>query len=289
MLESDNISKYKILNIVTLYSNEIEVLEYARKLSNQSISSDINLVIVANKYGDMTEDNFSDELMKINLKIHLYKPGRNLGYLNGLIYGYNQFVMRQEPPEWIVMSNTDITFSSNEFFKDFYKDKYNKNIWLIGPSIYSLENKSYDNPQYKNRHTLKSLEKRIFIFKRPILAYYYLKVASIKAKLIKRKKEDSQYSYSLHGCFFFLNKNFMEILKDKKFGPLMYSEEAYLAELVRLNNKKCYYNSKIELIHTGSTVTGKLEIHKRSNFFLESLVFIKKEFYTSGFGDEHVE
>ena len=279
MLESDNISKCKILNIVTLFCNEIEVIEYAKKLSQQSISADISLVIVVNKNGDMTEDDFNDNLTKINIKIHLYKPGENLGYLNGLIYGYNQYVIRHELPEWVVMSNTDIIFSNNEFFKDFYRDKYNENIWLVGPSIYSLENKSYDNPQYKNRHTLKSLEKRIFIFERPILAYYYLKIASVKAKLKKRKKEDSQYSYSLHGCFFFLNKNFMEILKDKKYGPLMYSEEAYLAELVRINNKKCYYNSQIELVHTGSTVTGKLEIHKRSQYFQESLEYIREKFY----------
>lgn len=279
MLESDNISKCKILNIVTLFCNEIEVIEYAKKLSQQSISADISLVIVVNKNGDMTEDDFNDNLRKINIKIHLYKPGENLGYLNGLIYGYNQFVMRHEPPKWIVMSNTDLTFSNNEFFKDFYKNKYNENIWLIGPSIYSPENKSYDNPQYKNRHSLKSLEKRIYIFKRPMLAYYYLKIANIKAKYKKRKKEDSQYSYSLHGCFFFINNNFMEILKGKKYGPLMYSEEAYLAELIRLNNKKCYYNSHIELVHTGSTVTGKLEIHKRSQYFQESLEYIREKFY----------
>ncbi len=279
MFENDNNSKYKILNLVTLYSNENEVLEYARKLSKQSVSSEIVLVIVMNKKGDMTEDDFCEDLKKINLKIHLYKPGRNLGYLNGLIYGYNQYAIRHQPPEWIVMSNSDISFSNNDFFIDFYKDKYNANIWLVGPSVYSPENKSYDNPQYKNRHTLKSLEKRIFIFKRPNLAYYYQKIASIKAKLKKRKKEESQYSYSLHGCFFFINKNFMEILKDKKYGPLMYSEEAYLAELIRLNNKKCYYNSKIELIHTGSTVTGKLEIHMKSKYFQESLEYIKQKFY----------
>ena len=112
-----------------------------------------------------------------------------------------------------------------------------------------------------------------------MLAYYYLKIANIKAKYKKRKKEDSQYSYSLHGCFFFINNNFMEILKGKKYGPLMYSEEAYLAELVRLNNKKCYYNSHIELVHTGSTVTGKLEIHKRSQYFQESLEYIREKFY----------
>ena len=289
MLESDNISKCKILNIVTLFCNEIEVLEYAIKLSKQSISADISLVIVVNKNGVMTENDFNDKLRKINLKIYLYKPRENLGYLNGLIYGYNQFIKRHESPEWIVMSNTDITFSNNEFFKDFFKNKYNENIWLIGPSIYSSKNKSYDNPQYKNRHSLKSLEKRIYIFKRPMLAYYYLKIANIKAKYKKRKKEDSQYTYSLHGCFFFVNNNFMEILKDKKYGSLMYSEEAYLAELVRLNNKKCYYESGIEVIHTESTVTGKIDVKKKIRYFQESLEYIKKEFYILEFGDKYAE
>lgn len=289
MVEGDYISKDRILNIVTVFCNESEVLEYAEKLNNQSISKGITLVIVLNKSGDMTIDELENNLNRINLDIHLYNPGENLGYLSGLIYGYNQYIISNEAPKWIVMSNTDITFSNNEFFKDFYNNKYNENVWMIGPSIYSLENRSYDNPQYKKRHTLSSLKKRIFIFKKPKLAFYYLKLANIKAKLKKREKKSSQYSYSLHGCFFFLNDNFMSILKEKKYGPLMYSEEAYLAELVRLSGKKSYYNSEIEVIHTGSTVTGKLEISNRSKYILESLEYIKKEFYFSECGDNHDE
>ncbi len=279
MLEITDNSKIKLLNIVLLYSNEEEVIEYAKKLCSQSISDNISLIIVINKAGDMTEENFKDSFKEIGIKTYFYNPGRNLGYLNGLIYGYNQYVKMHESPEWIVMSNTDISFSDNSFFEKFCNKKYNDDIWLIGPSIYSLENKSYDNPQYKQRHTLKSLNKRIFIFKNPLLSYYYLKMANIKAKFKKKEKQESQYSYSVHGSFFFVNLNFMEVLKTKEYGPLMYSEEAYLAEIVRLNNKKCYYESDIEVIHTASTVTGKLEIKKRARYIQESLEYIKKEFY----------
>lgn len=289
VLETTNSSKVKLLNIAILYSNEEEVIEYAKKLSVQNISDNISLVIVINKTGDMSEENFKDCFKDIRIRTYFYNPGRNLGYLNGLIYGYNQYVVRHESPEWIVMSNTDITFSTNSFFEKFYNKNYDENIWLIGPSVYSLENKSYDNPQYKQRHTLKSLNKRIFIFRKPLLSYYYLKIASIKAKYKKKVKEGSQYSYSVHGSFFFVNINFMEVMKKKEYGPLMYSEEAYLAEIVRLNNKKCYYESGIELIHTGSTVTGKLEIKKRSRYFQESLEYIKKEFYILEPGDKYVE
>lgn len=284
-MRNDSIVQCKILNIVTLYSNEDEVIEYAKKLSFQSISADLCLCIVVNKNGDMTEDSFNYLLSNLNLRVILYKPGKNLGYLNGLIYGYNQFALIHELPKWVVMSNTDIDFPNNDFFEKFLNKEYNENIWLIGPSIFSSENKSYDNPQYINRHTLSSLKRRIFIFKRPTLAYFYLKFANVKAKLRKRQKPASQYSYSLHGCFFFVNKKFMDILKDKRYEPLMYSEEAYLAELVVMNNKKCYYDSQIEVIHTGSTVTGKLEINKRSHYIFESLEYIKNEFFTSKFGD----
>lgn len=285
MVQLDSECSDRIVNIVTLYSNENEVIEYAQSLSSQSIAQNVILVIVVNKKSEKHDETFIKNIKNINLETYIYYPINNLGYLNGLIYGYNQYIKEHDPAKWIVMSNTDINFSTNRFFEDFLINKYEDDIWMIGPSVFSSENKSYDNPQYCNRHTLQSINKRIYIFTRPKLAYCYLKLANLKAKLKKQLKLDSQFSYSVHGCFFFINSNFMELLKNKRYTPLMYSEEAYLAELVRLNNKKCYYNSEIEVIHKGSTVTGKIEIERKSGYFLESLEYIKKEFYSKEFGE----
>lgn len=281
MNEKEILKNQRVINIVVSYANEHEVLEYAKRLSMQSISEDISLVIVINKIGIMPEEQFVSELKKIKIDTHIYNPNKNLGYLNGLIYGYNAYSKDNDILRWIVMSNTDINFPDNHFFEMFLKKEYDKDTWLVGPSVYSPETGSYENPQYDDRHTINSINKRIFVFSRPILAYYYLKMAKIKAKVIRKGKQKSKFSYSVHGCFFFVDKEFIKVIKNKEYGALMYTEEAYLAEFVRLNNKKCYYNSEIEVVHEGSTVTGKLEIKRKAGYFLESLEFLKREFYSS--------
>jgi len=69
------------------------------------------------------------------------------------------------------------------------------------------------------------------------------------------------------------------ILDDRKFKALLYSEEAYIAELIREYNKKTYYDSNIEVIHNESAVTGKLANKKKAKYIADSLKVIRDEFY----------
>jgi hypothetical protein len=46
----------KIINVVTLYQNEQEVLTYANELSSQSIANKLDLIVVLNKKVSMELD-----------------------------------------------------------------------------------------------------------------------------------------------------------------------------------------------------------------------------------------
>jgi GT2 family glycosyltransferase len=269
----------RIINIVTCYQNELEIIEYAEELNKQQHASDICLVVVMNKQSNIEFKEFKDTLISKRSNTLVFVPNNNLGYLNGLIFGYECYIKDHEKPDWIIMSNTDIKYSGTQFFEDFKNKNYDTNIWCVAPSVYSPENDKYENPQYLKRHTLKSINKRIFIFKHPKLAYLYLKMSEMKSKKAKKKKDNSQYVYSAHGCYFILNNEMAATLMEKPYGVLMYSEEAYIAEIILKNNKKCYYDNSIEVIHEGSTVTSKLNIKKKSKYFADSLNYIRKEFY----------
>lgn len=270
----------KIVNIAIYYANEDEILAYANSLSKQSIAHDISLVVVVTKEGGMSLDIFKSKLADFELDTMVFNPNVNLGYMNGLIYGYKQYSEEvKDIPSWVVMSNTDIQFSNDRFFEHFLGASYEDDVWCVAPSVYSPANNSYNNPQYIERYEIKELNRRIFIFERPAIAYFYIKLAGIKAKLIKKAKKNSQFVYSVHGCFFIIRGGFAEVLKHKKYNALMYSEEAYIAEIIRTYGKKCFYDSTIEVIHNESTVTGKLDIRKKSKYFADSLKVIRDEFF----------
>lgn len=271
----------RIVNIVIYYANEDEVFVYAKNLSKQTEARNISLVVVVNKEGSIGLNSFENKLSEIDLDILVFNPNKNLGYMNGLIYGYNQYIeATKDIPNWVVMSNTDIEFSDDSFFGNFLGTAFEEDVWCVAPSVYSPATNSHDNPQYTVRYSIKDLNRRIFIFEKPLVAYLYIKLSAIKSKFFKKKKKDSRFVYSAHGCFFIIRNELAEILKHKKYKALMYSEEAYIAENIRGNGKRCYYDSMIEIIHNESSVTSKLDINIKSKYIADSLKVIRGEFFS---------
>lgn len=273
-------SSLKYLVIVINYSNEAEVIEYARMLSLQSESDYIQLVIVINKRSNDAKANFEEHLKGIDLRIKLVDPQENLGYLNGVLYGYRMFTKEDgKSPEWVIVSNTDIEIDDDCFFEKFGQTHYNDDVWCIGPSIYSPNKKSYDNPHYVERVKLEKINRLIWIYEHPYLTYIYHKLAAFKSISKRKLKKESQYVYSNHGCFFFLNSQFVELIKDLHYEPFLYSEESLIAELINENKKKSYYDSNLEVIHTENSVTGLLGVKKKSQYVVNSLKYIRDKFY----------
>ncbi|MEG6612846.1 hypothetical protein V6C42_08310 [Pseudoclostridium thermosuccinogenes] len=270
----------RILITVINYSNEAEVLRYAQMLSKQTVSSEIDLVIVNNKKSLNSKINLEKEIKEIEMSIEIYDPGENLGYLNGCLYGYREYRKRYKSiPEWVIVSNTDIDIPNRSFFEKFLAKKYDKEVWCIAPSVYSPKNKSYDNPHYVNRCSLRKINRVIWINERPICALFYHKLAKIKAKTKRKSKQPSQYVYSVHGCFFALKYEFVDKIKDIYYEGFLYSEEAYIAEYIRIFGKKSFYDDSLEVTHRENSVTGLLNIERKSRLIANSLKYIRDKFY----------
>ena len=270
----------QIVDIVIFYDNEKEVYEYAKDLSQQTAKEDIILVIVVNKRGNMQLENFKIKMDRLPISIFVFDPNKNLGYLNGVVYGYYEYCkVSKSMPKWVVVSNTDIEFSNNKFFEDFLNTSYQDDIWCVAPSVYSPKKESYDNPEYINRCTKDKINKLIYIYERPLLAFLYARLSKIKGRLKRNKKQNSQFIYSAKGCFFIIRNELATIINDRKFKALLYSEESYIAELIREYKKRTYYDSTIEIIHNESAVTGKLAIKKKAKYIADSLKVIRDEFY----------
>lgn len=266
--------------IIINYKNEEEVLNYVKMLSKQTVSNKINIVIVNNKKSDNCYIDLKSEIKNINISIDLFECKENLGYLNGAIYGYNEFIRNKNIIQnWVIISNTDIENYDKLFFERFLNKNYDDNIWCVAPSVFSPNTRTFQNPQYIKRCSVHKINRLIFIHELPLVAYMYWNLAKIKAKVKKTKKTKSQYVYSAHGCFFALKNEFMEKIKSNKYGGFLYSEEAYIAEKLLIYNKKCFYDASLKVIHNENSVTGLLGIKKKSKYIGNSLKYIRKEFY----------
>ena len=269
--------KMKCLNVIVLYENADEVVNYVKEVSGIG-DSFVDIVIVVNSDKNNERQSIIDIFNQCN--IHNYRIidyGENIGYLNSFLFTIRDLSLDEY--EYYILSNTDIHYEQISFFESLQKKEYDNQIGCIAPSVYSKNTNSYSNPHYLARIPKKKYIRLSWIFAHPFWGRVYLKLAGLKSNTSKSEKKQSCFVYSPHGCYMIFTQKFVRCLKGYIYGVKMYSEEACIGEQLLRNKMKCFYDSDIEVIHDESTVTGKMDYKKRFAAWKESIDYILKEFY----------
>lgn len=272
-----------IINIVICYNNASEVIEYYNEILSLDDGKKVGYVVVINSATEEEIDNL-DTFSQEHDHVYVYNPGKNLGYMNGLLYGYRMY--REQTgllPQYVIMSNTDIAFQDKAFVTKLENKSYDNNLGVIGPSILVSELNSYDNPVSDERYTVNQLDSIIKKHSIPVLRESYVTAAFLKPKFIKRKKDTTSRSvYELHGCFFILSSKYAEYIKELEFGVLLYSEETFIAENAYRKGFIAYYDAELEIIHKEHSTTSKLKPTRRAKLMAESLSWIRDTYFVEG-------
>lgn len=260
---------------VTCYNNEDEVIAFAKQIAKQSVCKNIQLIITCNstkKY-----DYLKAAVDEVSIVSYIYNPGKNLGYLQGCLYG----VKKTNLPNhyWLMISNTDLTFTTNTYFEDILND-VNSDDWCIGSNILLKETEKSQNPFFLERPSKRSMLIRKIAYSNFLLYQMYFKLSNIKAKIVKNEdKYSSQYVYAVHGSCFLLNSDIIPLLIKESQNIFMYGEELLVSELVREQGKKVFYNSYTKIIHNENQVTGKIANRKKQQWFKQSTDYIYRRFF----------
>lgn len=259
----------KLLFVCINYNNEEEVKKYLENIK-KTIKNPKEIIVVNNS---LTKN--LDKILNIEgLIINIFTPYNNLGYLNGLFYGINEYKKSKELPQWIILSNSDIEIKNFEF-----KDKnYSSDIYCIAPEIFSVFNRNYQNPFYKFRLQKKKIKRIIMVKRFFLLDIIYEKLSQIKNKISSLNCTNSSYIYAPHGSFFLLRKDFF-LIKEQKYFNLLYGEELFIAEELRKLNKKVYFDKKLKINHLEHSTTGLIKRKTKNKILIESLYQILKKYY----------
>lgn len=269
-----------IVNIVICYHNAAEIIQYAKHISSLHESDHIILVIVINGASDKDIQELYSLYEFSALQCFIVNPETNLGYMNGLIYGYKQYKRKYKlTPRFVIMSNTDIVYEDEYFYSKLLRKEYEDDVWCIGPSIYVRTLDTYDNPIAYQRRTLREINMLILKFRMPVFREFYVKAAGIKGKFIKKAKQQSDLVYEVHGCFFILHGEGIEKICNEVYGPFMYSEETFIAELIYQSGKKVFYDAALEVTHLEHSVTKHIDLKKHADYLFDSMQWIKNRFY----------
>ena len=269
----------RCLNVIIYYNNSEEVLRYIQEvLSFASHQLDIALVINNNSDGRLSEVIDWIGTYDNGTRIKIYNYQENIGYLNAMLYVVQEIDIEQY--KYVILSNTDIEYQDKTFFNKLLSTDFEPKIGCIAPSVYAIHSNSYSNPHYLERTSKRKLKRLSLVFSNPIIGKTYLYLAHLKNK--EKKKTASCYVYSPHGCYMIFTREFIRRISGYIYGAKLYSEEACIGELLLQYGYKCYYYNEIEVVHTCSTVTGKIDYKKRFSLWKNSIDYIIKEFYKNG-------
>lgn len=266
---------YKVAVSVICYDNEKEVLEFAKKLSEQKKSEKIILLVTCNKCSDVKR--LKSELNCIKISSMVFDPQVNLGYLHGCLFGLEEF---GEEYDYAVISNTDIDFVTYDFFEKLITNDYNRKIGCIGPDIVLKETGKHQNPFSIYRPDKKLMKLRKLVYDNYFLYNLYFMLSKIKNNISKGEIQQKKgYVYSVHGSVFILKKECIDKFLKDNIQIFMYGEELYVAEKLKENQMLLYYDNDLKIIHNENQVTGKIASRRKQEWFSQSTKFLVDRFW----------
>lgn len=275
-------TNYTNLVVCVNYNNAKETMQFLKNIQQQNDETSICMIIVENSDSEQERNHLVEMIEKENYHhVYLVQASENLGYLNGMFYGvqYYKENINTTLPKWTTFCNTDIEIHDADFFKKITATEYDAKVWCLAPSVYSTTTQSYQNPHYKSRIPKQKINRIIQITRSGFLFGIYTWLADFKAKERKKQKEQSQYVYAAHGSFFIVHRSFLDSFNELIYPAFLYSEEAFIAENIRRNDKHVYYDANLEVMHYEHSTTHLLGNSRRARYIHDSLKYIRDTFY----------
>lgn len=271
----------KIVNTVICYNNPDEVVSYAQKFSELEDSNNACLIITINLLEEGKYIEFENRIKEVKLECIICKPDRNLGYMNGMLFGYECYKSKtnNHTPEYLIMSNTDIDYPDSKLLKKLLEQEYDDDVWVIGPAVFVPKRRSYDNPIADHRRSVSEINLLIKKFGTPIINELYIIASLLKGRLVRKDIGNSRKVYEVHGCYFIVKGCMSDVLLESPFGAILYSEETYVAETAFRHNKIEYYDTSLVINHIEHTVTSKIKAKKIAKYLYDSMKIIKRDYY----------
>lgn len=179
---------------------------------------DINIVIVDNNSTNESY-NILNKTFENYSNVYVLETGNNLGFANGNNMGYKFLKKTISELDFIIISNSDILLPNNGLY-DWIIDSYEKyKFSVLGPSIYSVTAKFYQNPVNNFSRDISKLRKDYRKLTMDIVKVwikFILKIDKSKNREKSINIWDNKFynrvtkNLTLHGAFQIFSKKYFE-------------------------------------------------------------------------------
>ncbi len=286
----------KYLIICVNYNSDEATKQFINSALNLDGSENLQIVCVDNSENREKKDllyQISDHRVQVII------PTKNLGYFGGANYGLDIFLKNNSLPEWVIVSNVDITLTRSNLFEELDNNSFPENVGIVAPSIIVKPNDLDQNPFMKIRpslikvfwyrimfryYILCRINQELSILKRKyknilLKLKYLLRGDDIKEKVDHSLKNKIEKIYAPHGSFIIFSKKFFLEGGSLIYDSFLFWEEIFVAEITINIGLDIIYYPKIVVSHEEHISTGNRKSRKMFNYARDSVEFCCKSFF----------
>lgn len=254
----------RVLFLIVAYNNHAEVDEFikmARRLPN---SQWLAFSICDNS----TKSCVSLDSDDVTLTLRPDNPG----YLEGALVALETFVREEGAmPDWIFLTNTDLTFESVEFWDALNGHSASEAV-MLAPRITETERRLEKNPHLQEARGSRRLAINALLTSTTSLAYGYMVLSVMRDRLgarapkrpvLSRRPGESSTMYAPYGAIVGFSRTCLEAHALPRDVPL-FAEEFVIAEVARRSHVPVVYEPRIYVHHHAHAATGLLASRQRA-------------------------
>jgi GT2 family glycosyltransferase len=275
----------KILVVCANYFNDDETRAFVRELFSLDESNCLEAIVVDNS-ADLKTGADLIPLLEEFERLKIVHPEKNLGYFGAAAKGLKVYLETAELPDWVIVSNTDISFPEKDFFTKLVNSYDGRDApAVIAPSIVSEMSGRNQNPWMRRRPPARRMLFYRWVFHTyPTFIFYQLlyllKGAVLKHRTAVKKGLSTATIYGPHGAFIIFNRSYFNSGGTLDYPKFLFGEEFFVAETAGRLNQSVLFDPSLCVIHRDHATTGILRGRKLAAFQRESSKFIYKEYFS---------
>ena len=235
------------------------------------------------------------ELARQERQVSLFQLGKNLGYYGGAALALEQYLAASSLPEWVIVSNTDISFEDDQFLArliSHYETDSPTTPAIIAPAITSTRTGVDQNPYMRRRPSRLQMHFYKWVFQFYISLTIYELLSHIKSWLISKIKHNNsnltnpaKHSikptriYAPHGSFTIFNRRYFEAGGTLNYEVFLFGEEIFVAETAWRLGLSIVYDPRLKVIHTEHSTTGFFSSRKMAKYVAEAAAYCADTFF----------
>jgi GT2 family glycosyltransferase len=237
---------------------------------------------------DQGNSRILEALASEDRRVDLVKPRANLGYFGGADYALAEYLKTNPLPEWVAVTNPDITFPTRTFFKQLLIWYAASQPGVLAPAIWSALSGTDQNPYLRRRPSRARMHFYKWLFHFWVAGRSYQRLSLTKLRLqrvIQERRRPGTRTllperiYAPHGSFLLFHRSYFEAGGTFRYGTFLFGEEIFVAETARQLGLAIVHDRRLAVEHKQNTPSKILRDRALQAYAKDAAAFVAGEYF----------